>query len=84
MTPLDDATGTPTGDAVKVAARDLSFCGTSFIHAAPLPSRQVLLRHEGDADEPLAFVVTLRWCRFTRAGHYQSGGQFASVSLTDP
>lgn len=81
LTPWDDATGEPLASPVEVIGRDLSVSGTSFEHADPLHSRQVMLRSLDTSAELLAFVVTLRWCRFTRAGIYQSGGRFESVTL---
>lgn len=81
LTPWDDAANLALGSPLEVMGRDLSVNGASFEHADPLQCRQILLQPRDPSADPLAFVITLRWCRFTRAGVYQSGGRFESVLL---
>lgn len=81
LTPWDDVASLAHGVPLEVVGRELSVNGASFEHADPLQCRQILLQPREPSADPLAFVITLRWCRFTRAGIYQSGGRFESVML---
>lgn len=76
ITPLCDETFEPLAESCRVQAYDLGTDGLSFIHQNTLPFRMVAATFQL-ADGELESVVTrLKWCRFTREGHYRSGGQF--------
>ena len=80
VTPLDDRTAQPVGEPMMVAARDISLAGVSFVHRDPLSCRAVVCTfepHEEDSSESV--IVRLTWCRFTRHGYYQSGGNFVRI-----
>ncbi len=76
LTPLDDATEKPCGTPMTVEGRDISFSGIAFSHAHPIPYAKVALSLQGPGERDNTFYVRLVWCRFTRAGVYQSGGRF--------
>lgn len=76
ITPLDDATGQPVGEPLLAAGRDISKGGISFTHCQPLSCRKVGVTIQLDDGECESIVTELKWCRFTRDGIYQSGGQF--------
>jgi hypothetical protein len=83
VTPLDDQTEMPCGDALAVTGRDISLTGLSFIHAEPLPARKIAVTFPFDDGTAESIVMLLRWCRFRRDGFYQSGGQFLRTISVD-
>jgi hypothetical protein len=47
-----------------------------FYHAKPIAHRRVVASLERPHDGWCAFLLDLRWCRFTRQRWYESGGRF--------
>jgi hypothetical protein len=82
LTPLHDTTDEPIGETRRVTGRDLSLHGISFVHVQPLPYSKVALGLEMPDGISSPVVTRLKWCRFTKLGVYQSGGQF--VRQLDP
>jgi hypothetical protein len=76
ITPLDDETSEPAGPPLRVPGRDISLGGVSFAHREPLACRKVACTFEPDSPNGESVIVKLTWCRFTKDGWYQSGGQF--------
>ena len=74
--PLDEHSQEPIDRPRRVSGKDISLHGISFSHSRPLPYTKVAVAFavEGGGCEP--FLTRLTWCRFTRNGIYQSGGQF--------
>jgi hypothetical protein len=79
ITPLDDSTNEPTGPPQLVTGRDISLGGVSFMHREPLACRKVACAFNPNSRSPESVVVRLTWCRFTKDGFYQSGGQFVQA-----
>jgi hypothetical protein len=75
LTPVDDA-GTPCGESIVVVGKHVSERGLGFYHAKPIAHRRVVASLERPHDGWYAFLIDLRWCRFTRQGWYESGGRF--------
>lgn len=73
---LDPVSEEPVGEAMLAFGRDISRGGISFVHDKPLPCRLVAITFELNDGTQASIVTELKWCRFTREGHYQSGGQF--------
>jgi hypothetical protein len=76
ITPLDDETNEPVGPSQRVRGRDISLGGVSFDHRETLACRKVACIFEPDSPKSESVIVRLTWCRFTKDGWYQSGGQF--------
>jgi hypothetical protein len=76
LIPLDEATEEPVDDARFVTGKDISLHGISFVHQRTLPYVKVALGLEMPGGVSAQVVTHLKWCRFTRQGVYQSGGQF--------
>lgn len=74
LTGLDDSFR-PCAAPVVVQGRDISVDGISFRHGQPLPFRYatVSLRTAHGIESA---VCRLIWCRYSREGHYVSGGKF--------
>jgi len=82
ITPLDDETLEPTGPSQMLPGRDISLGGVSFEHREPMASRKVACTFDPGSGSRESVVVRLTWCRFTKDGWYQSGGQFVqSIAL---
>lgn len=79
LIPLDDDSDEPCGPTWRVHSRDISLRGISFAHDMPLPYRKVGLSFELPGSGPITVVTRLHWCRFTRNGVYESGGEFLRV-----
>lgn len=69
----------PSGPALLVEGSDLSVDGLSFRHPAPLPCRRAIVSFFLPGGTIESAVARLKWTRFTRQGHYRSGGQFVRV-----
>lgn len=83
VTPLDDSTNEPSGEAFVATGREISLTGLSFMHQRPLAARKVAVTFQFDDGTSESVVAQLRWCRFRGDGHYQSGGQFLrSIALS--
>ncbi len=83
LTPVGDEGTTPTGESIVVVGKHVSERGLGFYHAKPLPQRRVVASLERPHDGWYAFLLDLRWCRFTRQGWYESGGRFLEA-VTSP
>lgn len=72
-----NSSGTDPLEEPRVArGRDLSAGGLSFFHQRPQPSRHFAVQFVDQNADDAAILMRVGWCRFTRVGHYQSGGQF--------
>lgn len=80
LVPLDDETEEPCGPPAHVESRDISLGGISFAHHEPVPHRKVGLSFRLPGGAAVTVVALLRWCRFTRAGTYESGGEFVRTT----
>ena len=80
LTPLDDADAAPAGHKI-ISGRDISPSGFSFTHLDPLACRRAIVTFAFENAPWNAVVLRLSWCRFTRAGIYQSGGKFLNPIL---
>lgn len=76
LTPVSDDGLTPCGENIVVVGKHVSEQGLGFYHPKPLPHRRVIASLEGPRHGWYAFIMDLRWCRFTRQGWYESGGRF--------
>lgn len=77
LTPIDEHTFEPRGEAFLCEGRNISPGGVAFVHAQPLPHRLVAITFPARDGRALACLATrLNWCRFTRHGMYHSGGKF--------
>jgi hypothetical protein len=76
LTLLDDRTYLPLGVHRVISGRDISPSGFSFTHLDPLACRRAIVTFAFEPEECEAIELRLTWCRFTRAGIYQSGGKF--------
>ena len=76
LMPLDELSEKPAGTELIVQTRDISASGIGFMHRLPLPYKKVALKLVLPGDTEIVVVTRLLWCRFTREGHYETGGQF--------
>jgi hypothetical protein len=83
LTPVGDDGITPCGESIVVVGKHVSERGLGFYHAKPLAYRRVVASLERPHDGWYAFLLDLRWCRFTRQGWYESGGRFLE-SVSSP
>jgi hypothetical protein len=74
ITPVAADGVTPEGETVVVVGKHLSEQGLGFYHPKPLPYRRVIASLENNG-RWAAFLIDLKWCRFTRQGWYESGGR---------
>ena len=82
LTPVADDGVTPQGEPVVVVGKHISENGLGFYHRDPLPYRKMLVSVEGHNGQWVAFLIDLRWCRFTKGGWYESGGRFLQTALS--
>lgn len=87
LAPADDLAA-QDGESIVVAGKHLSERGLGFFHPQPLPYRRVIASlerpgHPSASHGWYAFLLELRWCRFTRHGWYESGGRFLEA-VTSP
>jgi hypothetical protein len=75
LTPLDTQGEALAELAITVVGKDLSPRGLSFFHSQPLPYRRAIVSLDHPDLGPFAVEVDIRWCRFARAGWYESGGR---------
>lgn len=73
---IDPHSGATVEGPWVARGRDLSQGGLSYFHRNPQPFRQVAVQFVDQLEAPAALLLRVGWCRFTREGHYQSGGQF--------
>jgi hypothetical protein len=83
LTPVGEDGTTPVGDTLVVAGKDVSEHGMGFFHPHPLPYRHMIASLDGPRGDSFAFLIDVKWCRFTRHGWYESGGRFLE-SVTPP
>src|SRR5271166_46791 len=83
LTPVDEDGATLCGESVIVVGKHISERGLGFYHPKPLPYRRMIASVERPHDGWYAFLLDLRWCRFTRQGWYESGGRFLEA-VTSP
>ena len=76
LTPVAADGITPKGEPIVVVGKHLSDRGLGFYHPKPLPYRRMIVSLESAGNRPVAFLIDLNWCRFTRHGWYESGGKF--------
>ncbi len=71
----------PPGDSspVPIVVKEFDKRGITFQHPQPLHDRRALVVLEGLNLGRIAAEVDLSWCRFTRRGHYTSGGRFVGL-----
>lgn len=81
LTPVGKDGRSAEGAAVVVVGKHLSEHGFSFYHQAPLPHRRMIASLEGSRGNWVAFLIDLKWCRFTKDGWYESGGRFLQTVL---
>jgi hypothetical protein len=83
LTPVGEDGITPEGDSIVVVGKHLSERGFGFYHRATLPYRRMIVSLETRGGQYIAFLIDLRWCRFTKGGWYESGGRFLQA-VTSP
>ncbi|NUQ65922.1 MAG: hypothetical protein HUU20_25960 [Pirellulales bacterium] len=76
LTPVGPDGVTPHGESVVVVGKHLSDRGLGFYHPKPIPHRRMIASLEISGGKPVAFLIDVNWCRFTRHGWYESGGKF--------
>lgn len=77
--------GLAVGDAsYTVVTKQLSERGIGFYHPQPLVARRVIATFDIPEQEPVAFLVDVTWCRFTRQGWYESGGRLLHAVPHEP
>lgn len=73
---IDPQSGETVDGPWVARGRDLSQGGLSYFHRNPQPFRQLAVQFVEQLEAPAALLMRVGWCRFTREGQYQSGGQF--------
>jgi hypothetical protein len=81
LTPVGKDGQSAEGTTVVVVGKHLSEHGFSFYHQAPLPHRRMIASLEGKRGQWVAFLIDLKWCRFSKGGWYESGGRFLQTVL---
>ena len=81
LTPVGSDGITPEGETVVVVGKHLSESGFGFYHKTPLPHRRMIASLESGKGRWVAFLIDLKWCRFTKDGWYESGGRFLQATL---
>ena len=69
----------PLSTVSVVVGKDLSEHGISFYHPEVIPHRRMIASLDMGRGRWLGVLVDLRWCRFTKAGWYESGGRFLQL-----
>jgi hypothetical protein len=83
LTPVGDDGISPEGEHLVVIGKTISERGFGFYHKHPLAQRRMIVSLEGPQGGWFAFLIDLRWCRFTKQGWYESGGRFLEA-VTSP
>ena len=79
LTPLDPD-GQPLAEqATTVVGKDISRRGLSFFHEHSLPYRRAMIELDHPDLGQLCMEVEICWCRFTKLGWYESGGNLTRV-----
>jgi hypothetical protein len=66
------------------AGKDLSETGIAFFHAAPLPSRQMIVSLQVAHGQWMAFVIEMTRNHAIRHDWYESGGRFVRPVTPPP
>jgi len=66
----------PTNQSIVVVGKHISEAGFGFYHGKPLSDRRMIASFETTADQWIALLLDIHWCRFTKEGWYESGGRF--------
>ncbi len=66
----------PTDQSIVVVGKHISAVGFGFYHFHPLADRRMIASFETASGQWIAFLLDIRWCRFTEHGWYESGGRF--------
>lgn len=82
--PLDDDDLPLFDQAVLVRGRDLSLQGLSIVHGQPQFHRSFWIAFVEELADQIVWRAEMKWCRFTRQGHYVSGGKLLHIVPTDP
>lgn len=77
LTPVAADGQTIAGKSITAAGKHLSESGFSFFHPTPLAHRWMIVFFAGGC-RPI--LLDVDWCRFTRQGWYESGGQFLRLA----
>lgn len=84
LTPWDTQGNQACGASSEVHGKEMSPRGISFTHAEQIPYRHVALQCELAPGMTAVVLTRLKWCRFTKAGVYESGGEFLRVLQAYP
>ncbi|NLX94738.1 MAG: hypothetical protein GXY83_01040 [Rhodopirellula sp.] len=76
LTPVGPDGLASQGEPVVVVGKHLSERGLGFYHPKPIAHRRMIASLEVSGGSPVALLIDLTWCRFTRHGWYESGGKF--------
>lgn len=76
LIPLGGEGELPQGEPVTVVGKHLSLGGLGFFHPQPLTARRAVVELETPDGRQVELLMELTWCRFTKAGWYESGGRF--------
>ncbi len=76
LTPVEACDDQARQESVVAVGKHISESGLGFYHPAPLPHRRVIASFEVEEGRWVAFLMDLKWCRFTCKGWYESGGTF--------
>ena len=76
LTPLDNDQQQQAEKPFHVVGKQLASQGLDFFHHEPIPHRYVVAALEAGPERWLHFLMRINWCRFIKAGWYDSGGKF--------
>ncbi len=76
VTPVDEFLNGHFDKSFLVQGSNLSKGGLAFQHLQPIAHQNVALTFFHSLAEVFTAKANLKWCRFTRSGIYQSGGEF--------
>lgn len=76
---VDPETLAAQDEPLVVVGKYLSEQGLGFFHPVPLAHRFVTVTLDVYDGRPARLLLDVSWCRFTRLGWYESGGQFLRV-----
>ncbi len=79
LTPMDEDAQKSSGPTRHVVGKHLGPRGLDFFHGAPLPERYAVVSLPCATDRWVHLLLRITWCRFLRAGWYDSGGRFVRL-----
>ena len=82
LVPMDNLEDGENGRCL-VTGKEISSHGISFSHARPISSRLVAITCKLPDGGCATILTRLKWCRFTKAGVYESGGEFLRIISED-